>query len=99
MLGSGNPTPFDGYAMLTLCIMALVLLTGCAAGPRWTAAWAPWVRWGALLLSLLALGIVLIVTPTTSGVTGAGRLLSLYPAAGVVGILFLAWTWRVGRLW
>jgi len=26
MLGSGNPTPLDGYAMVVLCSLALVLL-------------------------------------------------------------------------
>jgi len=99
MLGSDDPTPFDGYAFLALCVMALVLLAGCVAGPRWTTAAAQWVRWGALLLSALVLSVVLIVTPTTSGVTGAGRLLTLYPVGAVVGVLFLAWSRRLGRLW
>lgn len=97
MLGSGNPTPHDGYAVFALCAMAAFLLFGFALGPRWTGSLATWLRWGALIFSVAVLAIVLLVTPTTSGFVGAGRMLSLYPAATAVLIFFLLWSWRIGH--
>ena len=99
MLGSGDPTPFDGYALFALCLLAAFLLIGCVLGSRWTSSAAMLLRWGALGLAVLVLGAVLIITPTTSGTVGAGRVLTLYPAAVTVVVLFLAWSWRSGRFW
>ncbi len=98
MLGSGNPTPLDGYAMVVLCSLALVLLVGCMVGPRWIAGAADACRWGALLLSMAMFAAVLVITPTTTAIVGAGRLLTLYPAAAAVTLLFLGWSWRIGHL-
>ncbi|MEP7344518.1 MAG: hypothetical protein ABI877_04610 [Gemmatimonadaceae bacterium] len=97
MIGSGDPTPFDGYAFVALCLMAALLLLGFVIGPKWTASSATWMRWGALIVSVILLAVVLLLTPTTSGIVGAGRMLSLYPAAAAVVILFLAWSWRIGH--
>ena len=97
MLGAGNPTPLDGYAVVALCVLAAILLFGFLIGPKWTSNIANWVRWGALVLSAVVLVAVLLVTPTTSGIIGAGRMLSLYPAAIAVVVLFLAWCWRIGH--
>jgi hypothetical protein len=55
-------------------------------------------RRGAMGLAVLLLGAVLIITPTTSGTVGAGRLLTLFPAAAAVAVLFLIWSWRIGHL-
>ena len=97
MLGSGDPTPYDGYALLALCLLAAFLLIGCVLGPRWSSSVAIVLRWAALGLAVLVVGAVLIVTPTHSGTVGAGRLLTLAPAAGAVAVLFVVWSWRVGR--
>ena len=97
MLGSGDPTPFDGYALLALCVLAAVLLAGCLLGARWESAAALVLRWGAVVLAALIVALVLIVTPTTTGAVGAGRLITLYPAAALVGVLLLVWSWRLGH--
>jgi hypothetical protein len=96
--GSGNPTPFDGYALFALCLLALVLLVGCIVGPGWPKTTGLVLRWGALGLAALVLGAVLVVSPTTSATIGAGRLISIYPAAAAVAVLFLIWCWRLGHL-
>ena len=97
MTGSGDPTPFDGYALLALCVLAAALLVGCILGPRWGSAMATGVRWGALCLAIAVTAAVLILTPTMSGVVGAGRLLTLWPAAITAVVLFLVWSWRLGH--
>lgn len=97
MLGSGDPTPYDGYALFALCLLAMFLLIGCVLGPRWSSNAASVLRWGALGLAVLVIGTVFVVTPTTSGAVGAGRLFTLAPAAGAVVVLFLVWSWRVGH--
>ena len=97
MLGSGDPTPFDGYALFALCLLATILLVGCILGPRWLSHSATLVRWGATILAALIVAAVLIVTPTTNGIVAAGRLLTLWPAASAVAALFLVWSWRLGH--
>ena len=97
MLGSSDPTPFDAYAMVALWAMAVVLVVGCILGPRWASHWASMVRWGVAVLSVLILAAVFMVTPTTNGMVGAGRMLTLLPAAAAVAVLFLVWCWRIGR--
>lgn len=98
MPGSGDPTPFDGFTLVALCSLAVLLLIGCILGPRWATTAAMWLRWGALGLSVLLLGAVLTTTSTMSGVVGTGRLLTLYPAAAAMAVFFLIWSWRLGHL-
>ena len=97
MLGSGDPTPFDFYAMVAICTMAVTLLFGCVLGPSWTSNSAILIRWGATILALLVFFSVQIVTPTTNGAVGAGGLIILWPAAFTVVVLFFVWSWRIGH--
>ena len=97
MLGSTDPAPFDTYAVTVLCAMAVVLLVGCILGPRWASHWATGVRWGVVVFSVVILAAVFTVTPTANGMVGAGRMLTLLPAAVAVVALFLVWCWRVGH--
>jgi hypothetical protein len=97
MTGSGDPTPFDGYAILGLCLLATALLVGCVLGPRWESSTATLVRWGALCLAVAITAAVLTLTPTMNGVVGAGRLLTLWPATIAAVVLFLVWSWRLGH--
>jgi hypothetical protein len=97
MLGSGDPTPLDGYALLALCLLAITLLVGCILGPRWVSPAATVIRYGAMLVTALIVAGVLILTPTTSGIVSAGRIVTLWPAAIAASVLFLAWSWRLGN--
>jgi hypothetical protein len=97
MLASGDPAPYDGYALVILGLAAVVLLAGAVMASSWTSVWAGYLRWGALLVSLAALGAVLVVTPTTNGIVGAGRMLTIWPAACGCVVFFLLWSWRVGH--
>ena len=97
MIGSGDPTPFDGYALVALCLLAAALLVGCVLGPRWSSSTANFVRWGALCLAVAIMSAVFMITPTMSGTVGAGRLLTLWPAALTAVVLFLLWSWRIGH--
>ena len=97
MLGSGDPTLFDGYALLALCLLAITLLVGCIVGLRWVSYAATLVRYGATISAALIVAAVLILTPTISGVVSAGRLVTLWPAAIAVAVLFLVWSWRIGH--
>jgi hypothetical protein len=97
ILGSGDPTPFDGYATFALGLLAALLLAGSVLGSRWESTPASVLRWGALGIAVLVLGAVLILTPTTSGAVGAGRLLTVFPAALAVAVFFLIWSWRLGH--
>ena len=97
MLGSGDPTPLDTYALLALCLLACMLLLGCILGPRWLSSAATFVRYGALVCAAVIMAVVLLLTPATSGIVAAGRLLTLWPAAFAVAVLFLAWSWRLGH--
>ncbi len=97
MLGSGDPTPLDFYAMVAICTMAVTLLFGCVLGPSWITNSAALVRWGATILALVVFISVQFVTPTMSGAVGAGRLITLWPAAFSVVVLFLVWSWRIGH--
>jgi hypothetical protein len=95
--GSGDPTPFDGYALVALCLLAVALLVGCVLGPRWESSTATLVRWGALGLAAAITIAVHILTPTVSGIASAGRLLTLWPATIASVVLFLVWSWRLGH--
>lgn len=97
MIGSGDPTPFDGYALMALCFLAAALLIGCVLGPRWGSSTATFIRWGALCLAIAVTSAVLILTPTISGTVGAGRVITLWPAAITTVVLFLVWSWRLGH--
>lgn len=97
MTGSGDPTPFDGYALVALCLLVTALLVGCVLGPRWASSAATIVRWGALGLAIVIISTVLVLTPTMSGIVGAGRLFALWPAAIAAVVLFLVWSWRLGH--
>ncbi len=98
MLGSGNPTPYDLPALAVLVVLAIVLLVGCILGQGWPAPSAGIVRRGAVILAALTLAAVLVATPTTNGIVGAGRLLTLWPAALANAVLFAVWSWRAGQL-
>lgn len=97
MLGSGDPTPFDEYALIALCLLVAVLLVGCILGPRWVSSGATLVRWGATIIAMLIFAAVLVLTPATNGIVAAGRMITLWPAAIAVAILFLVWSWRLGH--
>ena len=97
LLGSGDPTPYDAYALAALCALAATLFVGCILGPKWVSHSATLLRWGATVLAAGIVAAVLIFTPTTSGIVGAGRMLTLLPAAVAVAVLFFVWSWRVGH--
>ena len=97
ILGSGNPTPYDLYALAALCLLALILLLGAIFGPGWASGLASAVRWGSAVLAVAIMVTVLLVTPTTDGIVGAGRLLTLWPALATCIVFFLVWSWRVAR--
>jgi len=95
MLGSGNPTPYDVPAIIVLVLLGLTLLTGAILGPRWSGDAATLTRWSSAMVSALLLAAVHHLTPTTNGIIGAGRLITLWPAFAANMLLFALWTWRV----
>lgn len=97
MLGSGDPTPYDMPALVVLCLLAALMLVGCIVGQEWQSLSATVVRRGALILTVLLVAALLILTPTTSGAVGAGRLVTLWPAALSIVAFFLIWSWRIGH--
>ena len=97
MLGSGDPTPFDWYATVTICLLAATLFFGCILGTNWESTSSNLFRWGATITALLVFVSVLVITPTTSGAVGAGRLITLWPAVFTLVILFFVWSWRIGH--
>jgi hypothetical protein len=97
MLGSGDPTPYDMPALMVLCLLAALMLVGCVLGQEWQSLLATVVRWGAVILAVFIVAGVLIITPTISGIVGAGRLLTLWPAALSIVAFFLIWSWRIGH--
>ena len=97
MLGSGDPTPYDMPALVALCLLASLMLVGCIMGQEWQSLSATMVRRGAVILAVLILAAVLILTPTTSGIVGAGRLMTVWPAALLTVVLFLIWSRRIGH--
>jgi hypothetical protein len=42
--------------------------------------------------------IVHVVTPTTNGIIGAGRVLFVWPAIALAVVAYLVWSWRAGSL-
>ena len=98
MLGSSDPTPYDLPAALILVVCSVVLLVGFFFGASWPSVISAGIRRGILLLALLLLIGLHLVTPTRSGIVGAGRLLTLWPAGLLVFLLFSAWCIRAGRL-
>lgn len=98
MLGSSDPTPYDELAMIVLACLGLILLAGALAGRHWPLAFSTPVRRAAVVLAVFFVAFILVVTPTRSGIVGAGRLLTLWPALGIDMFLFAIWAWRAGRL-
>jgi len=98
MLGSGNTTPYDFSVLIALGALAIVLLAGCVLGQSWPAPSGTFVRRGAIILALLLVAAVYVVTPSPSGIEGAARMLTLWPALGVNALLFAIWSWRVGQV-
>ncbi len=49
-------------------------------------------------LAVIATAVVLLVTPTRNGIVGAGRLLTLGPAAALVTLAYALWGWRAKKL-
>ena len=98
MFGSGNPTPYDIPLICLLGALAVLMFIGAASTWSWTPATATMVRRGALLLGIAATVIVHVVTPTTNGIIGAGRVLFVWPAIALAVIAYLVWSWRAGSL-
>ena len=98
MLGSGNTTPYDFPVLIALGAFAILLLVGCFLGQGWPSPSGTIVRRGAIILALLLVAVVYVVTPSPSGIEGAARMLTLWPALGVNALLFAIWSWRVGQL-
>jgi hypothetical protein len=97
MLGSGDPTPYDALLVALLLVLTVLLGAGAATAGMWSPTASAWTRRGALLLGVTLTASVLIRTPTSSGVVGAGRALSVWPALAAVGVAYLIWSWRAGR--
>jgi hypothetical protein len=98
VIGSGDPTPFDFPLLALFAFVAIVLIVGTVAGATWSPALATAIRRGGVLFAICALAAVLVITPTRTGMTGAGRVVTIFPAFAIVVIAFFAWSWRAGRL-
>jgi hypothetical protein len=98
MLGSGNPTPYDIPLAVFLALIALLLLGGAITASSWSPSVAALVRRVAVLVAVAAFAVVMIVTPTTNGIIGAGRVLFVWPPLALAVIGYLVWSWRVGSL-
>ena len=98
MLGSGNPTPYDIPLIVFLAAIAVILFIGAFAGSAWPPTTALLVRRGAFAIGVMATVLVHIVTPTRNGIVGAGRVLFMWPAIGLMVVAFAVWSWRAGRL-
>jgi hypothetical protein len=98
MFGSGNPTPYDIPLICLLAVLAIVMFVGAASTGSWPPSTAMLVRRGALLVGLAATVMVHVVTPTTNGIIGAGRVLFVWPAIALAVIAYLVWSWRAGSL-
>ncbi len=98
MLGSGNPTPYDIPLAVALAVIALLLLAGAMTAGSWSPPVAGIVRRGAIAVAIATFTVVMIVTPTTNGIIGAGRVLFVWPPLALAVIGYLVWSWRVGSL-
>ena len=98
MLGSGDPTPYDFGLVLLLLGLAVLLAVGAMTTGLWSPGTAAAVRRGAVLLAVCATAVVLVRTPTTNGMIGAGRVITVWPALAAAALAYLAWSWRAGRL-
>jgi hypothetical protein len=98
MLGSGDPTPYDAGLVVLLLVLGVLLIIGTATSGWWTPATAAIIRRIAVSLAVCATAFVLVRTPTTNGIIGAGRLFSMWPALAVTVLAYLAWSWRAGSL-
>ena len=56
------------------------------------------VMFAALLVGIAATVVVRVVTPTTNGIIGAGRVLFVWPAIALAVIAYVVWSWRAGSL-
>ena len=97
MIGSGDPTPFDLPLTALLAGLAVFFLVGAARAHSWTSGLATLLRRVGLVLAIAATGAVHVVTPTTNGIIGAGRLFTVWPAFGLAVLAYAAWAWRAGR--
>lgn len=98
MIGSGDPTPYDFPLLVLFGIVTIVLIAGTIAGSAWSPGIATTLRRGGVLFATCALAAVLVITPTKSGIVGAGRMLTIFPAFAVVVLAYLVCSWRAGRL-
>jgi hypothetical protein len=98
MFGSGDPTPFDAGLVALLLVLAALLAVGAVTSHHWSPVAAAATRRGAVAVAIGATIVVLIRTPTGSGIVGAGRAFTVWPALIVVAVAYLAWSWRAGRL-
>ena len=97
MIGSSDPTQYDGMAIVVLACLALVLLAGVITGEQWPPQLSISARFIVPLLAAVVVVSLLVVTPTRNGIVGAGRMITLWPAVVVNVLLFAVWTWRAGR--
>jgi hypothetical protein len=74
------------------------MFVGAATSASWSPTTATLVRRGAMALSIAAVAVVHIVTPTTNGIMGAARVLFVWPAIAIAVIAFIVWSWRIGHV-
>jgi hypothetical protein len=98
VIGSGDPTPYDFPLLVLFGIVTIMLIAGAIAGSAWSPGIATWLRRGGVLVAVCAFAVVLVITPTRSGIVGAGRMLTIFPAFAVVVLAYLVCSWRAGRL-
>jgi hypothetical protein len=98
VFGSGDPTPYDFPLIFLLVLLAILMFVGASIGNTWSPSTATLVRRGSMLVAIIAIAAVHIITPTTNGIVGAGRIMFLWPAIALAAIAFLVWSWRAGGL-
>lgn len=98
MLHGSDPTPHDVPLLVLLVLLAAVLAAGVFFGTAWPPAVADILRRGSIVVALIAFTSVHVATPTSNGIVGAGRLLTIWPAFSLDVLLFAIWSWRAGRL-
>jgi hypothetical protein len=98
MLSGSDPTPWDVPLLVLLIVLAAVLAAGIFFGVAWPPAAATTLRRGSVVVAVIAFTSVHIATPSSSGIVGTGRLLTIWPVFALDILLFAVWTWRVGRL-
>ena len=94
VFGAGSRNPYEMLILGTLVGLALVLLAGALAGPRWSHWSGRPVRIGAGILAVAVPLLWEILSPAQSSIEGAARLLFIWPMAMLDVLLFLLWKRR-----